>query len=81
MTEARAGAVSRRPMRHERPIIDEAGLDAARHADRLLSAARAFIRSNRFGDLVAVQGSAIFRKPDHYFDEGPWRSQVGGGPS
>ena len=40
MTEARAGAAPRRPMRHERPIIDEAGLDAARHADRLLAAAR-----------------------------------------
>ena len=41
MTEARTGASSRRPMRHERPIIDEAGLEAARHADRLLVAARA----------------------------------------
>ena len=40
MTEARTGASPRRPMRHERPIIDEAGLEAARHADRLLAAAR-----------------------------------------
>ena len=30
MTEARAGASSRRPARHERPTIDEAGLAAAR---------------------------------------------------
>jgi hypothetical protein len=41
MTEARAGTSSRRPARHERPTIDEAGLVAARHADRLLAAARA----------------------------------------
>jgi hypothetical protein len=40
MTEARAGTSSRRPARHERPTIDEAGLVAARHADRLLAAAR-----------------------------------------
>lgn len=31
---------ARRPARHERPAIDEAGLAAARHADRLIAAAR-----------------------------------------
>ena len=46
----------------------------------LLSAAKDFIRSERFGDLVAVQGSALFRKPEHYFEEGPWRASFGGGP-
>ena len=40
MTEARTEGSSRRPARHERPAIDEAGLLAARHADRLLAAAR-----------------------------------------
>ena len=40
MTSARADGSSRRPARHERPAIDEAGLVAARHADRLLAAAR-----------------------------------------
>jgi hypothetical protein len=40
MTEAPAQRPSRRPARHERPAIDEAGLAAARHADRLLAAAR-----------------------------------------
>ena len=40
MTEARIGGPSRRPARHERPAIDEAGLVAARHADRLLAGAR-----------------------------------------
>jgi len=41
MTEARADRHPRRVARHERPAIDEAGLEAARHADRLLAAARA----------------------------------------
>ncbi len=41
MTEARTGGACRRPARHERPTIDEAGLVAARHADRLLAGARA----------------------------------------
>ena len=40
MTAARTEGPSRRPARHERPAIDEAGLVAARHADRLLAAAR-----------------------------------------
>ncbi len=40
MTEARPGRTSRRPARHDVPAIDEAGLVAARHADRLLAGAR-----------------------------------------
>ena len=40
MTEARAQRAPRRLARHEHPAIDEAGLVAARHADRLLAAAR-----------------------------------------
>ncbi len=39
MPEA-AGRVRRGPARHERPAIDDAALAAARHADRLLAAAR-----------------------------------------
>jgi hypothetical protein len=40
MTEARPRRQARYPARHEVPGIDEAGLVAARHADRLLAAAR-----------------------------------------
>lgn len=38
------------------------------------------VQSGRLGRLVTVQGSALFFKPDHYFQEGPWRRQAGGGP-
>ena len=40
MTDGAAQGRSRRPARHERPAIDDAGLIAARHADRLLAEAR-----------------------------------------
>jgi predicted dehydrogenase len=38
------------------------------------------IHSGVLGKLVAVQGSAMFYKPDNYFDEAPWRHEPGGGP-
>jgi predicted dehydrogenase len=34
----------------------------------------------RLGKLVGVMGSAVFYKPDDYFDIAPWRRQAGGGP-
>ena len=40
MPERRRSVTADRPGRHERPQIDDAALDAARHADRLLAAAR-----------------------------------------
>lgn len=46
----------------------------------LLGAASAFLNSERFGELVAVQGTALFYKPAHYFKEGVWRTKIGGGP-
>ena len=41
MTDRTAQGSGRRPARHERPAIDDAGLAAARHADRLVAEARA----------------------------------------
>jgi len=46
----------------------------------ILAKARAIVQQGTLGSLVAAMGSAMFYKPDHYFDEGPWRRQAGGGP-
>ena len=63
MTEARARRQTRRPARHEHPGIDEAGLVAARHADRLLAAAR---------DLGSARWTAFFEPmPERLRDEEP----------
>jgi hypothetical protein len=64
MNTARTGGSSRRPARHERPAIDEAGLVAARHADRLLTAAQA-IGSDRW---IAY----LEPLPDRLRDDEPW---------
>jgi predicted dehydrogenase len=51
-----------------------------RRHSRLLEAAREAIAAGRLGRIVAVNGSATFRKPDRYFADSPWRRQAGGGP-
>lgn len=50
-----------------------------RHSPLLAEASR-IIGEGTLGEVVAVVGTAIFRKPDDYFDAGPWRAQPGGGP-
>jgi predicted dehydrogenase len=46
----------------------------------ILAAARRVVDSGVLGRPVALTGSAMFRKPDGYFDEAPWRRRAGGGP-
>ena len=46
----------------------------------IMALTREVVATGRLGKLVAVQGSATFYKPDHYFQEGPWRTKAGGGP-
>lgn len=38
------------------------------------------LSSGVLGRIVTVQGSAQFFKPESYFEQGPWRSKLGGGP-
>lgn len=52
-----------------------------RNYSPIMARAREVIRSGTLGELVAVVGTAIFYKPDDYFDVGGgWRRQPGGGP-
>lgn len=46
----------------------------------ILRRAREVIQSGALGRLVAIAGSALFYKPDTYFEEAAWRSRPGGGP-
>jgi predicted dehydrogenase len=46
----------------------------------IMARAKEVVDSGVLGRLVAVIGSAVFLKPDSYFEEGPWRRQPGGGP-
>jgi predicted dehydrogenase len=46
----------------------------------ILHKAVEIVRSGVLGRIVAVIGSAMFYKPDHYFEEAPWRREPGGGP-
>lgn len=46
----------------------------------IIMAARKLIESGQLGTIVAIMGSALFFKPDRYFEDGPWRAEEGGGP-
>jgi len=46
----------------------------------IMSSAKAVIDEGILGKLVAVMGSAVFFKPNEYFEQAPWRGQAGAGP-
>lgn len=46
----------------------------------LLAAAVGAVSAGAIGRPVAVMGSALFAKPDDYFETAPWRKEAGGGP-
>jgi predicted dehydrogenase len=52
-----------------------------RNYSPIMARAREIVRSGVLGPIVAVVGTAMFYKPDDYFDVGGgWRRQPGGGP-
>jgi predicted dehydrogenase len=46
----------------------------------IMAKAKQVVEEGVLGRIVAVMGSATFFKPDHYFVDGPWRREIGGGP-
>ncbi|MDO8248522.1 MAG: Gfo/Idh/MocA family oxidoreductase [Rhodoferax sp.] len=46
----------------------------------IMDKAKEVVDSGKLGKLVAVMGSAVFFKPDHYFADAPWRREIGAGP-
>ena len=46
----------------------------------IMAKAKEVVACGRLGQLVAIMGSATFYKPDRYFDEAPWRRELGAGP-
>ena len=55
-------------------------IDHHRAHSPIIANAKEVVDSGRFGKLVAVMGSAVFFKPDHYFSDAPWRREPGAGP-
>ena len=76
------------PVLVEKPIADSVAEAAGvpllmghhRRHSPILAKVRSLVGDGTLGQIVAVMGSAMFYKPDHYFDEGPWRREIGGGP-
>lgn len=46
----------------------------------IMKTAAQIIRSGQLGELVTVTGAALLCKPADYFEKGPWRKELGGGP-
>ena len=52
-----------------------------RNYSPIMAKAREIVSSGRLGPIVGVTGTALFYKPDAYFDENDgWRREPGGGP-
>ncbi len=51
-----------------------------RRHNPLIQKARTLIEEGAIGEVRSVHGQCWFYKPDHYFAEAPWRTQIGAGP-
>ena len=51
-----------------------------RQHSAIMTKAVEIVRSGCIGRPVAIVGTAMFCKPDDYFDAAPWRREPGGGP-
>ncbi|MEM6383089.1 MAG: Gfo/Idh/MocA family oxidoreductase [Pseudomonadota bacterium] len=51
-----------------------------RRHNPIIATAKAAISSGQIGALRAVHAQCWLCKPDHYFDEAPWRTKPGAGP-
>lgn len=51
-----------------------------RRYNPLIQRAKEVIEEGVIGRVRAVHGTCWFYKPDHYFDEAPWRKKTGAGP-
>lgn len=51
-----------------------------RRHSTIIRQAKHVIDSGELGQIVTFTGSALFYKPDSYFEAGPWRKVAGGGP-
>jgi predicted dehydrogenase len=52
-----------------------------RNYSPIMAEAREIVHSGRLGPIVAVAGTALFHKPDDYYEgAGNWRREAGGGP-
>lgn len=73
-------------------VAGQALIEAAEHAgipilvghhrrhNPIIQNAKEMIDAGKIGDIRAVHASCWFYKPDAYFDQAPWRKQIGAGP-
>lgn len=63
---------------------DEAGarilIGHHRAHSTIMAKAKQIVDAGVLGRLVAITGTALFFKPDHYFTDAPWRKEPGAGP-
>jgi len=51
-----------------------------RRHNPLIQKAHQIIKEGRLGDIRSLHAQCWFYKPDHYFEEAPWRTKTGAGP-